>query len=281
MNSTVILRTGEEVPTPLVSVVMLSLKTLAEQNPIALYELVEISRDPQHKLFGNTGDVLRKFNLIEADGQPHDATRLIVLAAVEREEGDGLTATKDEETLELKVTGFRLVSPVRKEQEAKERASSKTRDLRDVAFYALTRKVADIIFEYATSRVGDSNSDKPWMEDRRKEGVNPFYNQTADGLYLELYYGMPSSLWTPWGKWGFGGSGSGSWENILPSLLERFGATLHQPLRTSKMGEFGPVYALHKVDDKPLPDSVELDNSAYASYEDSKTAWEELAKQLG
>lgn len=269
MESSVMLRTGEEVPTPLVSAVMFSLKTLFEQNAIALYELVEISRNPKHKLFGNTGDVLRKFNLIEADGQPHEATRLIVLAAAESE---GL--------------GLKLVSPVRKEQEEKKRAFSKTRDLCDAALYALTRKVADIIFEHAISeyailRFGDPNRlDKPYMEDRRKEGANPFYNQTADGLYLELYYGMPSSLWTPWGKWRFGGSGSGScWENILPSVLKRFGATLHQPLRTNTMGVFGPVYALHKVDDTPLPDPVELDNAAYASYEDSRVAWEELTKQ--
>ena len=97
MQSSVTLRTGEEVPTSLVNVLMLSLKTLAEQNPIALYELVEISRDPKHKLFGNTGGILRDLNLIEADGKPHDMTRLIVLAAAE---GEGL---------ELK-----LVSPVRK-----------------------------------------------------------------------------------------------------------------------------------------------------------------------
>lgn len=56
-----------------------------------------------------------------------------------------------------------------KEQEEKSRASKKTRDLRDVAFYALTRKVADIIFGHATTGAGDSNRDKPLMEDRRKE----------------------------------------------------------------------------------------------------------------
>jgi hypothetical protein len=45
------------------------------------------------------------------------------------------------------------------------------------------------------------------------------------------------------------------------------------------MGEFGQVYALHKVDETPLPDPVELDNAAYASYEDSVAALEELTKQ--
>ena len=264
MQSSVMLRTGEEVPTQIVNIVMLSLKTLAKQNPIAFYELVAISRNPRHKLFGNAGEVLRGLNLIEADGQPHDATRLIVLAAAE---GNGF---------ELK-----LVSPVRKEQEEKRQyASSKTRDLHDGAFYTLTRKVADIIFGYTIPHANDPNRNKPRMDNRRREKANPFYNQTADGLYLELYYGMPSSLWTPWGKWNFGGCDDGAWKNILPSLLERFGSTLHQPLRTSKMGQFGPVYALHKVDDMPLPDPIELDNAAYASYKDSIAAWEELTKSV-
>jgi hypothetical protein len=165
------------------------------------------------------------------------------------------------------------------QEEAPNNKVSKTRDLYDAEFYALMRKVADIILGYTTSKVGDPDRDKPWVEDWRNETVNPFYNQTADGIYLELYYGMPSRLWTPWGKWKFIGSGSGSWENITPSLLERFGATLHLPLRTDKMGEFGPVYELHKVDDTPLPDPIRLNHTSYDSYEKLKVAWGELTRQ--
>lgn len=252
MSPTVILRTGKEMLSALVGAVMLSLEELIEKNPIAFYELVQLVRNPNHQLFGNAGDILRKFNFIEIGGQPHDMTRQIILAATE---GEGLN--------------LKLVPPICKKQEEKRRASAKIRDLRDAAFYALTRKAADIIF----------SSGGPPMEDRRKDGANPYYCQTADGLYLELYYGMPASLWTPWGEWRFSGSGCGSWENILPSLLERFGATLHQPLRTSTMGEFGPVYALHKIDDMPLPDPIELNKAAYASYKDSKAAWKELTEQ--
>ena len=262
MQSSLILRTGEEVPAALVSVVMISLEALMKQNPVAFYELVQISRNPGHKLFGNTSKVLQQFALIEADGQPCDATRLIVLAATE---GEGLA--------------LKLVQPVRKEQVVSQRAPSKTRDIRDAAFYGLTRKVADTIFDLIKMDTGDPDGYKSSMEDRRKDPANPYYNQTADGLFLEFYYGMPSSLWTPWGEWGFGGSGSGYWDNILPLILEQFGATLHQPLRNSSMGEFGPVYALHKVGDTPLPDPVELDNAAYTPYEDSHTAWEELTLQ--
>ena len=265
MQSSLILRTGEEVPTPLVGAVVLVLETLVEKNPIAFYELVQISRNPKHKLLGNTGDILRDLALIEANGQPCDATRLIVLAATE---GEGLA--------------LKLVQPIHKEhggQTKRQRASSRTRSLCDAKFYQLTREVANIIFTLTESETSDPNGYRLNMEDRRNEWANPFYSQTADGLFLELYYGMPSSLWTPWGKWGFGGSGGGCWDTILPLILERFDATLHQPLRRSSMGEFGPVYALHKVGDTPLPNPIELDNAAYASYKDSRAAWEELTLQ--
>lgn len=266
MQSSLILKTGEEMPTPLVAVVMLALEELIEQNPIAFHELVQISRNPEHELSGNTGNILRNLSLIEANGQPRAETRLVVLAATE---GEGLS--------------LKLVQPVHqgyKELAKNQRMSSRTRDLRDTEFYRLTREVADIIFKVIESENSGSDGYKTDMEDRRNEMPNPFYNQTADGLFLEIYYSMPSSLWTPWGKWGFGGSGGGYWDTILPLLiLERFDATLYQPLRRSNMGEFGPVYALHKVNNTPLPNPVELDNNAYASYEDSRATWKELTLQ--
>jgi len=89
------LRTGKEVPEPNVKVVMISLNGLMTSNPIALYELVMLCRDKKHQLFGNTGEVLKSYALIEPSGQPHDVIRDVVLAATE---GEGLE--------------LRLVSPV-------------------------------------------------------------------------------------------------------------------------------------------------------------------------
>lgn len=261
MQSTVILRTGEEVPTPIATVVFASLKNLFETDPVAFYELVEISRDPKHELFGCTGDVLRARRLIENNGQPHDVSRLVILAAA-----DGVG-------MELK-----LVSPIRKEQNEGNRASKKIADLHDLGLYTLTRKVADIVFEYAATSY-KTLGDKPFMEDRRNEEVNPYYNQTADGLYLELYYGQPLRIWTPWGQWGFGGSGGGWWDTTLPIILERLGATMYQELRRSQMGEFGPVYALYKVDEVALPKPFELDNAAYTPYDKVEAAWGELTER--
>ncbi len=94
----VTLRTGVESHGGLVTVTMLALKALMEANPIALYEFVELCRDRNHRLFGNTADILSGRNLIEGDGQPHDATREIVLAAAE---GDGMDLTLQSPLVEV------------------------------------------------------------------------------------------------------------------------------------------------------------------------------------
>lgn len=85
MSGTVTLRTGAEAPASVVRVVMLSLDKLMDTHPIAVYELAEACRDPQHVMFGRTGEVAAEIGLIELrdDGtaEMHDVTRDIILAA--------------------------------------------------------------------------------------------------------------------------------------------------------------------------------------------------------
>lgn len=118
-----------------------------------------------------------------------------------------------------------------------------------------------------------------WVQDRRGGAANPFYDQTADGIYLEMYYGKPSKLWTPWGTYHFAGSGSGRWDALLPKILDRLGASVHSEEVQNHMGCFGPVYALHKVDDVPLPEPMPRAKADYVSYGESKAAWQDCAEQ--
>lgn len=83
-----VLRGGAEVPDSLVPAVMTSLRRLMEENPVALYELTELARDPSHQLFRGTGKVLWSLSLIGDDGKLRDPTRAVILAAAE---GEGLT----------------------------------------------------------------------------------------------------------------------------------------------------------------------------------------------
>lgn len=140
------------------------------------------------------------------------------------------------------------------------------------SLFALVCKVADLAFEYASPEV---MSDL-WLEDRRGEEVNPFYSQTESGIFLELYYGQPGSIWTPWGKWNCWGSGAGYWDEVMPEFLQRLGAVEHTPLSRTSMGEFGPVYKLTCVDGIALPDAVKREQDAYLDYKDAKEAWSKL-----
>jgi len=137
--------------------------------------------------------------------------------------------------------------------------------LRDFDLFVAARKIADLVHSYP--------NDQLWMLDRRNAAPNPYYKQTESGLFLEMYYGLPSRLWTPWGEWHFGGSGSGDWDPVHPVILARLGATEYQP----EMGYIGPVYAIHRVDgDITLPDPIVRPHEQYMSYKDALAAWEQM-----
>lgn len=83
------LRNGAEEAASLVMVTMMSFNRLVEEKPIVAYELVTLCRDPNHQLFGKTGDDLAALSLVQksSDGYiVHNSVRNIVLSAAE---GDG------------------------------------------------------------------------------------------------------------------------------------------------------------------------------------------------
>lgn len=253
MEMTVKLRTGEVALTPMVGAVSMSLKSLMQKRPIALYELVMLCRDPKHELFGNAGDILKELNLIEGDGRPHDDVRQIVLASTE---GEGMD--------------MHLVSPLAEETSENPKATEKTADIHDLALFIQMRKIADIIFDTMAA------NPKVRMEDERSESANPYYNQTANGFFLEFYYGKPSSLWTPWGKYSIKGSSSGECDKEILIILDRLGAEVHEEGRQESIGYIGPVYSLHKIDGVDLPEPVILNNKAYSSYNEINESWAKL-----
>jgi len=152
--------------------------------------------------------------------------------------------------------------------------------IHDFRLFLIMRQIADMIFEYATTDHLSHEKDRPWLKDQRKEGVNSSFNQTASGFFLEIYYGQPSRLWTPWGQWGFGGSGCGSWRNIMPEILKRLKAEVYQEKQVSAMGEFGPVYKIMAFDDQELPEPLlKEDRKQFLSYSVIKEIWGELLGQ--
>jgi len=141
--------------------------------------------------------------------------------------------------------------------------------MNDKQLLRLAKKVANIAYEYASPKTGSDI----WLQDRRKEEVNPFYHQTKEGLFLCLYYGQPGSIYTPWGEWNCWGSGSGDWTGAMPQFLQRLGAVEAESLKRTSMGEFGPVYAIMRVDEVSLPTPVMREHDEFLEYDDAKKAW--------
>lgn len=145
--------------------------------------------------------------------------------------------------------------------------------------FILAHKIADICHEY--NILERNNPKHRWMEDRRKERVNAFYNQTESGLFLQMYYGLPSSLWTPLGRWGFGGSGSGHWDEVETELISRFGMRVHvaEHYRNGPTGGvYGPIYELIKVDNVILPQARVAEEENFVSYDDANEQWRLLTE---
>lgn len=82
------LRTGVEVPAPLVRTVMLTLTRLTVTDPIAFYEAVMMAREPGHEPFGSTAETLKRYGFIDIYPRLHGSVRDIILAAVDGAEFD-------------------------------------------------------------------------------------------------------------------------------------------------------------------------------------------------
>ncbi len=145
--------------------------------------------------------------------------------------------------------------------------------------YEAMRKVADLVYTFYDSNAG-SRSGKPWCEDRRNQGVNPFYHQTTGGLFLEQYYSGPGSIWTPWGEWNCWGSGTGS-EEAMPNFLASIGQIeVYQEVRHTREGTFGPIYAILKVGDVELPRPEPREPASYVAYEEANRLWDEMTERF-
>lgn len=141
--------------------------------------------------------------------------------------------------------------------------------------YEGVRRIRSLILTTA-----ESASEDLWMELRR-DGPNPFYRQMAHGLYLELYYGLPNTLWTPWGKYLVGGSGSGDWRPTVEALLPRLGATCTQEGRDTEWGHLGPYFELTRVDGFELPTPRIKSRAPFTPYDRVKENWALLRDRLG
>lgn len=97
---------------------------------------------------------------------------------------------------------------------------------------------------------------KPWAtyKDHFSGGPNAFYHQLETGLALGEKYGMPHTIYTPWGKWpivgSYGGSGDSGCMLSVPINFETCKETLGLKLLSSwkceLTGDHGNIWTITK-----------------------------------
>lgn len=81
------LKNGTEEHYYAVNAIMVSLKKLKTEDVGCFHELVMKCRNPSHRLFGNSANILIQHSLLEKDMSIHNSVKNVVLSAVT---GDGL-----------------------------------------------------------------------------------------------------------------------------------------------------------------------------------------------
>lgn len=82
----VTLKDGSEIEGTLVKTTMITLAELLDQNLPLIYELRERCRNPDHQFFGNYGQILQDYALVDPSGNVYDSTKRVVLNAIEGED---------------------------------------------------------------------------------------------------------------------------------------------------------------------------------------------------
>lgn len=117
----------------------------------------------------------------------------------------------------------------------------------------------------------------------RVGGINPYFNRTASGLYLEFYYGYPSKIWTPGGYWAMTGSthtpGGVDKDALVEPFMRRLTTFLYEPGHQSRWGHYGPVYGLLAIDGDPVETPGVVDpHPRNIDYLGVKAQWADLAQ---
>ena len=82
MTEIVTLTSGAQVPRPALVATLMNAEELAVTNPIAFYELVQAARNPDHQMFGNTGEVVAKWGMGDSAGGVNSTVCEVIAAAV-------------------------------------------------------------------------------------------------------------------------------------------------------------------------------------------------------
>lgn len=142
----------------------------------------------------------------------------------------------------------------------------------DLALLDAAYQIGKHIQSFVTEETGVY--DKPWSyySERFRDGPNPRH-PTKEGLVLEMSYGQPQDIHTPFGALRILNGGRGDWEKVFDAIKEPLGLKLLRPLERRATGEFGPYWAITQWQDLKIPMPVYRTPSERIPYETVKAVW--------
>ncbi len=126
-------------------------------------------------------------------------------------------------------------------------------------------------------------SGKPWAAlDAFRDGPKEHRYQTREGLVLEGYYGSPSYIHTPYGRWSILGSNSGNGKIIFDAIREPLGLKLIKDgEQVNSQIHMGPFWAITKWKYVEISPPVYREESEYIPSDKVREIWKEFAKNKG
>lgn len=169
------------------------------------------------------------------------------------------------------------------ESKAKQSASLASEQTREKTVTVLNAAFRIRKFVQSFGTTDPSDDGKPQMlcsEETLIEDPNPYYNQTKQGLFLEVSMGnIPKKIHTPCGSLRIMASSSGDWTKVFSDLKESLGLKLIEESWRDKSGNCHPsLWAITKWEGKMLEEPVYRKRDEYISAEIAEKEWNEIKK---
>ncbi|MDP1814532.1 MAG: hypothetical protein Q8K92_08815 [Leadbetterella sp.] len=141
-------------------------------------------------------------------------------------------------------------------------------NISDYQIFLAAIGIYNLVYKYA------DYSRRPWIKIEKNPAVNPFFNQTKQGLFLEMYRGEPSSIHTPWGRLTCLGNRPSGWNEACNKLLDELGVVAQIRL----MEAHSQIHAIREVcgDKLPVPEYKNI--TKYESYSWCDNTWKDFLK---
>lgn len=142
-------------------------------------------------------------------------------------------------------------------------------------------RLAEMVFEHFAPH--GTNDGRPELWDNREHDPRFMLHRTESGLYLEMFNGIPSRIWTRWGEWdiAYGTSYAPHLQASRELLSRLWLGQVNGPFQMAPGVEIGPLYAVGALEGERVLVPRLSDDIPYPyTCERLATHWQDVVGQL-